>query len=356
MLDDRDYMRQPEYNDASWRPRFRPRWSWTVILLIAYAVVFLVEIIVSPAPGQLIPGNEFCDRYFALSLWGMEHGYVWQLVTYQFMHAGWLHIFLNSWVIYFFGRELEDVLGGKKFLALMFSSGIVGGVFQVLVAAVWPQYFGGSVVGASACGFGLVAAFAMMFPERELTLLLLFVIPVTLRARTLLIGSAVIALAGFSFPKIIMPHVAHAAHLGGMAMGWFFVRRILRGGAQLGGYFPPAETRSSDRAPAKAQEEADDERFMESEVDPILDKISQRGIKSLAAGKGLVVQRLGGNALLARKSKPCSIRFIADDGRHAGAVALLPVLLLRRADDGGHVGAAARDQNDDVLHKLPRII
>jgi membrane associated rhomboid family serine protease len=284
MLDDRDYMRQPEYPDSGWRPRFHPRWSWTVILLIAYAVVFLVEIIVSPAPSQLIPGNEFCDRYFALSLWGMEHGYVWQLVTYQFMHAGWLHIFLNSWVIYFFGRELEDVLGGKKFLALVFSSGIVGGIFQVIVAWVWPQYFGGSVVGASACGFGLIAAFAMMFPERQLTLLLLFVIPVTLRARTLLIGSAVIALAGFSFPKVIMPHVAHAAHLGGMAMGWFFVRKILQGDwSRLGGALRPVEKSKPSRPRPQPLEKMDDDNFVENEVDPILDKISAHGIQSLTA-------------------------------------------------------------------------
>jgi hypothetical protein len=166
----------------------------------------------------------------------------------------------------------------------------------MLVAFIWPWYFGthvqnghlyvSTVVGASAAGYGLIAAFAAMFPRFEMQMLLLFVIPINIRAKTFLIASAAVALLGFSFPNsavmnAIMPGVAHAAHLGGMAMGWFFVRRILRGGAQLGGYFPPAETRSSDRAPAKAQEEADDERFMESEVDPILDKISQRGIKSL---------------------------------------------------------------------------
>ena len=294
MLDDRDYMRQPEYNDSAWRPRFRPRWSWTVMLLIAYAVVFLAEL----AAKQFFPNNhffhgyesltngaaEFFPGYLPLSLEGIEHGYVWQLVTYQFMHAGWLHIFLNSWVIYFFGRELEEVLGGKKFLALMFSSGIVGGVFQVLVASVWPQYFGGSVVGASACGFGLIAAFAMMFPERELTLLLLFVIPVTLRARTLLIGSAVVALAGFSFPKIIMPGVAHAAHLGGMAMGWFFVRKILQGDwSRLGGALRPAEKAGSARPRLEPLEKPPGGDFVESEVDPILDKISAHGIQSLTA-------------------------------------------------------------------------
>ena len=294
MLDDRDYMRQPEYPDSGWRPRFRPRWSWTVILLIAYAIVFLAEMAVQ----RFFPNNHFFHGheafvngaityfpgYLPLSLEGIEHGYLWQLVTYQFMHAGFWHIFLNSWVIYFFGREMEEVLGGKKFLALMFSSGIVGGIFQVLVAWVWPQYFGGPVVGASACGFGLIAAFAMMFPERQLTLLLLFVIPVTLRARTLLIGSAVIALAGFSFPKVIMPHVAHAAHLGGMAMGWFFVRKILQGDwSRLGGALRPVEKSKPLRPRPQPLEKVDDDNFVESEVDPILDKISAHGIQSLTA-------------------------------------------------------------------------
>ena len=290
MLDDRDYMRQPEYNDSGWRPRFRLRWSWTVLLLIAYAVVFLAEQFFPKSHffqgyESMAKGTaEFFPGYLPLSLEGIQHGYVWQLVTYQFMHAGWLHIFLNSWVIYFFGRELEEVLGGKKFLALMFSSGIVGGIFQVLVASVWPQYFGGSVVGASACGFGLIAAFAMMFPERELTLLLMFVIPVTLRARTLLIGSAVVALAGFSFPKIIMPGVAHAAHLGGMAMGWFFVRKILQGDwSRLGGALRPAEKAGPARPRLEPLAPPPGGDFVESEVDPILDKISAHGIQSLTA-------------------------------------------------------------------------
>ena len=283
-------MRQPEYNDSGWRPRFRLRWSWTVLLLIAYAVVFLAEQFFPKSHffqgyESMAKGTaEFFPGYLPLSLEGIQHGYVWQLVTYQFMHAGWLHIFLNSWVIYFFGRELEEVLGGKKFLALMFSSGIVGGIFQVLVASVWPQYFGGSVVGASACGFGLIAAFAMMFPERELTLLLMFVIPVTLRARTLLIGSAVVALAGFSFPKIIMPGVAHAAHLGGMAMGWFFVRKILQGDwSRLGGALRPAEKAGPARPRLEPLEKTPGGDFVESEVDPILDKISAHGIQSLTA-------------------------------------------------------------------------
>jgi membrane associated rhomboid family serine protease len=275
MIEGRDYMRQPDYDDSGWRPRFQPRWSWTVILLAAYAAMFLAELLVA----RFFPEQAKFFNYLALSVPGIGHGYVWQLVTYQFMHAGELHLFFNCWAIYTFGRELESLLGGRKFLALMFSSGIVGGVFQILVAFVWPQYFGGPVVGASACAFGLVAAFALIFPERELTMLIFFVIPVHLRAQTLLIGSAVLAVVGIAFP---MDNVANAAHLGGMAMGWFFVRKILQGDwSRLTGALRPAKKFNPRRPtlePLAPKEPAD---FVASEVDPILDKISAHGIQSL---------------------------------------------------------------------------
>lgn len=275
MLEDRDYMRQPEYNEPRWRPGFRFQWSWTVALLAAYFTVFLTELII----GRFFPQQSFVFDYFALSREGLAHGYVWQLVTYQFMHAGWFHILMNSWAIYMFGREVEAVIGGRKFLALMFSSGIVGGVFQVLVALVWPQYFGGPVVGASACAFGLVAAFALIFPERELTMLILFVIPIQMRAKTLLIGSAVLAVAGIAFP---MDNVANAAHLGGMAMGWFFVRKILQGDwSRLEGALRPVEKVLPRRPALEPLAEKPAVGFVESEVDPILDKISAHGIQSL---------------------------------------------------------------------------
>lgn len=301
MLDDRDYMRQPEYHDSGWHSSFRPRWSWTVVLLALYTVVFLVELIA----GRFFPHNHFFQGhetlvngslqylpgYLPLSLEGIEHGYLWQLITYQFMHAGWLHLFLNGWMIFMFGRELEHLLGARKYLTLIFSSGAIGGVFQVIVAWLWPQYFGGGVVGASACAFGLVAAYALMFPELELTMLIFFVIPVKLRAKTLLIGSAVIALAGFAFPKTIMPGVAHAAHLGGMAMGWFFVRKIMQGDwSRLEGALKPAEKKLSRRARLEPADDQPDTSFMESEVDPILDKISAHGIQSLTARERQILE------------------------------------------------------------------
>jgi len=301
MLDDRDYMRQPEYREPRWFPGLRWRWSWTVVLLIAYAGMFVAQLVANyffpdnPVFNtRLITTNAgvgVVPSWLPLSVEGLEHGYVWQLVTYQFLHAGWLHLIFNGWAIFLFGRELEDLLGRKKFLSLVFSSGIFGGVLQALVALLWPQYFGGPVVGASACAFGLVAAYATLFPEQELTLFLYF-IPVQLRAKTLLYGSAALAWAGFAFPRYIMPGTAHAAHLGGMAMGWFFVRKILQGDwSRLEGFLHPARKTLPARPTLELEEKNPLADFMASEVDPILEKISAHGIQSLTAREREILEK-----------------------------------------------------------------
>ena len=165
MLEDRDYMRQPEYGR---------RLSLTVALIVINAIVYLFELSVSGIPSSLI----IEDNYFALSVEGLKNGFVWQLLTFQFMHAGLWHLVFNCWAIYVFGRAIEETLGWKKFLILYLSSGVVGGICQVLAALLWPDLFGGPVVGASAGGFGLMAAFAVLFPERELVLLLFFISPI----------------------------------------------------------------------------------------------------------------------------------------------------------------------------------
>src|SRR5271170_2947880 len=130
MLEDRDYMRQPTYHE--------PRVSFTIVLLIVNALVFLFQLF---AQSQFAQGAEIEEKYFALSLDGLKSGYVWQLLTFQFMHAGWMHIIFNSLAIFFFGRSVETVLGSRRFLAVYFSSGIIGGVVQMLFALLIPKYF-----------------------------------------------------------------------------------------------------------------------------------------------------------------------------------------------------------------------
>jgi len=287
MLEDRDYMRQPEYEEHRWHSGFRLRWTWTTVLIASYVIVLLAEQISELVFKQ--KGTEFVDSYFALSVGGLAHGYVWQLLTYQFMHGGWMHLILNSWAIFVFGSELEFLLGARRYLTLIFSSGVIGGVFQMLAAIAWPEYWGGPVVGASAGVFGLIAAFAMMFPQQELTMLIFFVIPVRMRAKTLLTVSLVIALMGFVFPLtnlVPMGNIAHAAHLGGIAMGWFYIKKIMKNPSLLG---VAEEERYYRAQPAKPPEKTGDE-FDDADVDAVLDKISARGINSLTSRERAILE------------------------------------------------------------------
>ncbi len=276
MLEDRYYMR---------RPAFRPFWSATTVLLAVNVVAFILQNVLYTY--SRVPIND----YFALSVAGLRHGYVWQLLTYQFMHGGWLHLLLNCWAIYVFGREVEATLGRTSFLTLYFTSGVVGGLFQGLAGVLLGGPFAAWVVGASAGAFGLVAAFATLYPERPLMLLLFFIIPVSMRAKFLLLFSAILAVLGILLPT---DNIAHAAHLGGMLTGIAFVRyaihwhwrwpRLRRSRSQP---LRPL-VRVSGRAAglwgqrkAGVDEDLPPEEFLSKAVDPILDKISAHGIQSL---------------------------------------------------------------------------
>ncbi len=294
MLDDRDYIRQPGYHE--------PRVSLTVALLILCAVVFVIECVAWGYPPSFSKGN-----YFALSVDGLKHGYVWQLLTYQFMHAGLWHILLNGWAIYIFGRAIEETLGGKNFLILFLTSGSIGGIFQALVGWIWPDYFGGPVVGASAGAFGLVAAFAVLFPERELMLLLFFVLPVRLRAKTLLWSAAALAVFGLVFQG---DNIANAAHLGGMLTGVIFIRQFIQGRWHWPQWKFPSRRRAAPRefvaagagksgfwrsAAGKSDDDSSTDDFLKNEVDPILEKISAHGIHSLTALEREILEKARAN-------------------------------------------------------------
>jgi membrane associated rhomboid family serine protease len=278
MLEDRDYMRQPDYHES--------RVSFTVALLIVNAAVFLVQL----AASNTSSGAEIEWKYFALSLDGLKSGFVWQLLTFQFMHTGWMHIIFNSLAIYFFGRPVEIALGRRHFLTLYLSAGIVGGLVQMLFA-LWFPSFGGAVVGASAGGYGLVAAFAILHWEERFNMLIYF-IPVTMTGKILLAVSLALAFLGILTPN---SGVANAAHLGGILTGAYYVRLFIQG--QWPGWKFPSRRSAAHELTAKRagkgafwhsaadkpNEDLDTDEFLKSEVDPILEKISAHGIHSLTA-------------------------------------------------------------------------
>jgi membrane associated rhomboid family serine protease len=287
MIEDRYYMRQSAFDS---------RKSATMMLLILNAVAFLAECFRYGSTPHFLPGD-----YLALSWTGLKQGYVWQLLTFQFLHANIWHLLLNCLAIYMFGREVEIALGVKRFLVLYFSSGVIGGLLQAFAGSLseifptshWAGMFAAPTVGASAGALGLIAAFATLFPERSLTLLLFFIIPVTMRAKFLLLFSALLSLFGILFPSSTGA-VADAAHLGGMLTGVFFIRYAMHWNFR----WPNLNRRRGDpprrlvrvsssssarwgRTKAASDAETPAEDFLSREVDPILDKISAHGIQSL---------------------------------------------------------------------------
>ena len=266
MLEDRDYMRASDYGLNRWR-------TATAAILILNAVVFLIEAV---AP-RLMP-----RPHLGLSWAGLQCGYVWQLLTFQFLHDGLLHLVLNSLGLFSFGFAVELFLGTKRFVWLYLLSGVIGGLIHVLGQILLPGVMGhGVVVGASAGVFGLIAAFALMSPDHDLTVYIFFVYPVTVSAKVLASVFLGISILGVIIEAtgIGRSSVAHGAHAGGMLGGWlmlrFFAWQSRRNLYQ----------REQEAEPAPRKEFKSETDFVSKEVDPILEKISRQGIQSLTASE-----------------------------------------------------------------------
>jgi membrane associated rhomboid family serine protease len=144
--------------------------------------------------------------------------HIWQPLTYMFMHGGFLHLLFNMYSLYIFGMAVERIMGQNRYLILYFLSGLGAAAAQLGVQALVPASQGIPTVGASGCVYGIIVAFAMIFPETRLTLIFP---PVTLSAKKLaiiFIGlELVLGLSGAE------ANVAHFAHLGGALIGWLLI-------------------------------------------------------------------------------------------------------------------------------------
>lgn len=290
MLEDRSYMREPE-----WRPEAsRGGISLCLTLILINVACYILQ--------HTVRGFE---ETLALFPQRLQNGNVWELLSYQFLHGGLFHLLINCAMIWFAGRQIEEALGKAKFLVLYLVAGIFGGLLQCALS--WSGFLPpAGVVGASAGIFGLIAAFAMVYWERELTFLIMFVIPVRMKAKYLLIALAVIGVLGVISKE---GGIAHGAHLGGMIWGVLFILLFIQGGTysgaepwwdQLRDRFSSGHRRKvvtidgGARAYSRGQikaEEVDEVDFVESEVDPILDKISEKGIQSLTERERKILEQ-----------------------------------------------------------------
>ena len=181
-------------------------------LILINVIVFVATMLNEP----------FMMSTFALFYPTLPYFRWWQIVTHMFMHGGFWHIFFNMYTLYMFGSVVEEIIGSRKFLIYYFVCGLGAAGLHLGVEAIQVHFFAASlppVVGASGAIYGLLIAFAMLFPESRLTLIFP---PVTMRARTMVIVFAAIEL--FTGITGIADGIAHFAHLGGMLFGWLLIR------------------------------------------------------------------------------------------------------------------------------------
>jgi membrane associated rhomboid family serine protease len=184
-------------------------------ILVTNVAVFLVTLV---APELIV-------SLFGLSPASvLREGAVWQVVTYLFVHAPRSigHILFNMLAVWMFGVELERRWGTTFFTKYYFICGIGAGVATIVISllpfeATASSYYG-TTIGASGAVYGLLMAWALLFPHRQILFMLIF--PVSARVFVIIIG----AIAFISALQATGGAVANVAHLGGLLVGWLYLR------------------------------------------------------------------------------------------------------------------------------------
>ena len=284
------------HNDRYYRPSLFGGFSFfpPVIkyLMIINGVVYLLQIFL----GQFYFTDDF-DRkrtletfmikYFALMPIG-EGFKIWQIITFQFMHGNFSHILFNMLYMWMFGTELENLWGSRKFLIYYLTCGIGAGLTQLFLSPIFEGAVG-PTVGASGGIYGLLMAYAVLFPRRPIYLYFFIPIPAMY-----LIGFLIL-IELFSVGDLSL--TAHLAHIGGAFIGLIYILVERKFNFSLDGlieellyrrrmkYYKTTDERFKDvefyeiedeRISSKKEDEIDQE-----EIDRILDKISKYGYQSL---------------------------------------------------------------------------
>jgi len=229
------------------------------LLIINIAVFILVEL-----SGQK---NDFFLSFGLVPSFVWTKLKIWQLFTYLFIHGSFFHIFFNMFVLWMFGKDLENQWGTKELLNFYFACGIGAGFMTVLfgINSIIP------IVGASGAIYGLLVAYGFTYPNRLVYLYGLF----PLKVKHMVLGLGVIAF--FASMSASRSNVSHITHLSGMIIGlivmyfnlswnsikiWFFQFRLKNITQQYKG-------------------KNDKEKQMKQKVDEILDKLNDTGWESL---------------------------------------------------------------------------
>jgi membrane associated rhomboid family serine protease len=237
-------------------------------LLIINVVVFVL---------QAIFLNRFLDYFALVPAFAFGKGWLWQFVTYMFMHGGFFHLFFNMFLLWMFGSEIERYWGSSEFLKYYFLTGIGGGVLSCIVT---PSSFI-PIVGASGAIFGILLAYGLAFPDR--LIYLYFLVPIRAKYVVLLLG-------GIELLAIASPGgdgVARFAHLGGLLFGYAFIKkeRFIFWAKRWWG------NATRNRRIRIVRTDHERKRREDEQVDAVLDKMSMYGMDSLTKEEKEILKR-----------------------------------------------------------------
>jgi membrane associated rhomboid family serine protease len=207
-------MRYPSSSPRTLAYQFGPGPVTPVVKLLIWANVAMFVL------SWLVPG---IVRYLGLQPEAVfSRLFIWQPATYMFLHAGIVHILFNMLALWMFGVELERLWGRTFFLKYYFITGI-GAAATTLMLALIPGDVGATMryavtVGASGAIYGLLLAYALYFPDRPIYIWALFPIPA--RYFVMIMG----AIAFMSSLGGNQGGVANSAHLGGLVVGYLYLR------------------------------------------------------------------------------------------------------------------------------------
>ena len=224
-------------------------------LLIANGIVYFL---------QMIAGNQFIALFGLHPDFVFKKFYIWQFFTYMFLHAGFFHIFFNMLMLWMFGSEVERTWGSKEFLKFYFICGVGAGLFQLIFKPAL-------VVGASGAIYGVLIAFVLLYPNRKLMFFPFFI---SLKAKywaMIFVGiSILMGLWGED-------NIAHFAHLGGMVIGFIYIKFGWK--LFLSNFIYKKKVELKYRNVTRSKENI---LRLRKQVDIILDKINEKGYENLS--------------------------------------------------------------------------
>ncbi len=245
---------------------------WVRRLIVANLVVFLLQLTI------------FVNPWFAATFGFAPLAAAarpWTLLTYMFLHAGFLHLAFNLLALFVFGPDVEERMGGGAFLRYYLLCGLGGAAFSLVLGWIFGRL--NPVIGASAAVYGVLLAFAWAAPNAPISVLFL---PEPIPAKWLVTFIVALSLVLALLPS--SDGVAHLAHLGGFVTGFLYLKaadwrlgraeRQLRRASQPSVLVHPGRAARGRDAPTGRRAERDP---AQAEVDRVLDKISARGIDSL---------------------------------------------------------------------------